>query len=161
MTEVRLEEQRKKYENKYEELNEKWLTKLNVSIQEQRAKFNKEIEKTIQLSCEQVVSDKNEEIEKLKDVYENKLDLAKFDLQLKLDDISQLKSKINALNYENDQLKEMIEDLKNELQNCITRFSHLKKNDNDFLFPVNTSSLENKKIKEKTNDNIQLTKLKK
>ena len=55
----------------------------------------------------------------------------------------------------------MIEDLKNELQNCITRFSHLKKNDNDFLFPVNTSSLENKKIKEKTNDNIQLTKLKK
>jgi len=159
--EARLEEQRKRYESKYEDLNEKWVNKLNMSLQEHKAKFNKEIEKTIQLSCEQVASEKNLEIERLKDIYENKLDLSKFELQLKLDDIAALNSKLNALNYENDQLKEMIEELKEELAVTITRFSHLKKNDNDFLFPVSLNGMEIKRMKEKTAENINLTKSKK
>lgn len=126
-------------------MNEKWIGKLNSSLQEQRAKLNKEIEKTIQLSCEQLISDKNNELEKIRDEYEAKLDLSKFEIQLKLDDIAQLNGKVSALNYENDELKAMIEELKQELQSVITRFSYLKKNDNDFLFPVNTSNIELKK----------------
>lgn len=113
------------------------------------------MEKTIQLNCEQIISEKNAELESLRDVYENKIDLVKFELQLKMDDIAHLNGKISSLNYENDQLKEMIDDLKEELQSCITRFSHLKKNDNDFLFPVNTSNMESKKH----NNNIEGIKL--
>ena len=142
----RLEEQRKSYESKMDELSKNWIDKLNKSLQELRTSLNKEAEKLRLNSCEKVRTEKNVEIELIKEGYENKLDKWKIDYQVKLDDLSQLNVKLNTLHTENEQLRIFINELRQEFQNCIEHFSHLKKKEADFLFPITDTLKEKLKI---------------
>lgn len=138
-----MEEQRKSHEAKMEELSKSWIDKLNQSLHELRAQLNKEAEKLRLNSCEKVRTEKNVEIEHLKDTFENKLEKWKIDYQKKLDDLAQLNVKLSTLHNENEQLRIFINDLRQEFQNCIEHFSHLKKKEADFLFPI-TDTLKDK-----------------
>lgn len=129
-----------------EELSKTWIDKLNQSLQELRASLNKESEKLRLNSCEKVRAEKDIEIEQVKDNYENKLDKWKVDIQKKLDDIAQLNVKLNAYQNENEQLRLFINELRQEFQNCIEHFSHLKKKEADFLFPITDTLKEKLKI---------------
>ena len=126
-----------------EELSKSWIDKLNQSLQELRTNLNKEAEKLRVNSCEKVRVEKNIEIEHVKETYENKLDKWKVDFQLKLDELAQLNVKQSTLQNENEQLRLFISELRQEFQNCIEHFSHLKKKEADFLFPL-TDTLKEK-----------------
>ena len=145
-SQARLDEQRKDYEAKMNELSKNWIDKLNQSLQELRTSLNKEAEKLRLNSCEKVRSEKNAEIENIKEAYETKIDKWKIDYQVKLDDLSQLNIKLSSLQVENEQLRVFINELRQEFQNCIEHFSHLKKKEADFLFPITDTLKEKLKI---------------
>ena len=138
-----LDEQRKVYEAKLNDLNENWANKLHTNLHDLRVSLNKEYEKVILNNCEQVRVEKNGELEKLREEYENKLDKNKVEYQIKLEEITQLNMKLNSLHEENEQLRAFINELRQEFQNCIEHFAHLKKKEADFLFP-DTENLKKK-----------------
>lgn len=127
--EAKLDEQKKFYENKIEDLNEKWLNKLHQNQSELRLRLTKETERQFLLNNQQMKFEKNKEIEDVREKYETELDSLKSDYQSKKSDLSQMRARIDLLNYENDQLKSIVQELKEELKNCIERFSMRAKNE--------------------------------
>lgn len=116
---------------------------MHTNLHDLRVNLNKDYEKVILNNCEQVRVEKNGELEKLREEYENKLDKNRVDYQIKVEEITQLNLKLNSLQEENEQLRVFINELRQEFQNCIEHFSHLKKKEADFLFPI-TDNLKKK-----------------
>jgi hypothetical protein len=139
---ILLNDQSRIHEQKIIELNEVKLNELNQKLEELKEKLTSEYEKLIVVHVEKVIEEKNAEIAGIIERFEKMLLQEAERYQLKLDDIEVLNSKIIELNEEICQLKDIIEGVRDEYQNCIAHFSHLKKKEADFLFPV----LEKRKL---------------
>lgn len=107
---------------------------MNNSLQELKVKLNKEKDKAVQMAIEQVKHEEELKTEKLIDSYENKIDSFKEELKSKYELISELNSRISSLQYENQELKNLIDDLRSEFQKFIETFTHMKQGEGEFLF---------------------------
>lgn len=121
--ELKLDAQKKMYEKQMDELNESWHGKFKQSQTELRSKLSKDAEKQSSLHSEQIKFEKNKEIEEIRETYEKELDTLRSDYRDKKNGVAQMRSKIDVLNYENEQLKEIVQELRQELKSCIEHFS--------------------------------------
>ncbi len=122
------------YEKKIEVLNDDWVVNLNNSLQELKQKLNIEKEKAVQLAVKQAKGEEQLKLEKCIQSYENKLDLLKDELNSKYDLVSELNSRIGALQYENQELRNLLDDVRSEFQKFIEQYVNLKQGEGEFLF---------------------------
>ncbi len=122
------------FEKKVDVLNDEWVVKLNNALQELKVKLNIEKERAIQLAIEQTKHEEQLKLEKCIDNYENKLDNLKDELNSKYDLVTELNSRISSLQYENQELKSLLEDVRSEFQKFIEQYSNLKQGEGEFLF---------------------------
>ena len=123
---AKLEEQKCAYENKLHDLNENWLNKLNSSLQELRTKLNRDSDKALQLNSQQLIHEKGLELEQFKYEHDKEVDTLKSDIEIKQNTINEMSTKYRVLDYENDQLKAIIRELRDELKCCIDYFATIK-----------------------------------
>ncbi len=131
-----LQEQSQLHEKKIAELNAVKLAELNQKLEELQKKVTTEYEQLIVIHVEKVINEKTLEIQKIVEGYENELAEAEDRFQLKLSEMKELNVRIAELENYIGQLKEVIDDVRDEYQNCIAHFAHLKKKEADFLFPM-------------------------
>ena len=103
-------------------------------MQELKFKLNLEKEKAVQLAIKQTKEEEQVKLDKCIDNYENKLDILKDELNSKYDLVSELNSRISTLQYENQELKGLLDDMRSEFQKFIEQYVNLKHGEADFLF---------------------------
>jgi chromosome segregation ATPase len=131
---TKLEGQKKSHQKIYDELNESWCIKLNQSIQELRHKFTKESEKAVEFNKQQIKFEMNQKTDKLTDYYEKELDKLNSQIKNKTEELLQINAKVNMLQYENDQLNTIVQELREELKGCIDYFATIKNGDTEAKF---------------------------
>ena len=139
------EEKSRLHENKIQELKEVHLNELNQKLEELRLLLSKEYEQLIVKHVEKVIAEKSVETETIKNACEVKLVEAEEKYLAKLNEINELNKHISALIFEISTLKEVANGVKNEYQDCIAHFIHLKKKEADFLFPLYESTSKSRK----------------
>lgn len=131
-----LEKQKHLYDEKIETVNANWEAKLAASKNELTKKLSEEFAQEMQLKERAIEARKNSEINELKNLFEKQLKLKEAEFQSKLDSYKVLNAQFDAMTKENNILKERIGELRAEFQTCIQRFSKLRKEESDFLFPL-------------------------
>lgn len=129
-----LNSQRSHYEDKIKRLEEKWEKKLSESQNELREALNTSFMKELEMRKVDDERRKLREREELQMWFENELKLNEIEYQNKLNSLSQVESRLKSAIEENDELKRNIETIRSEFQECIERFSRLRKQEADFLF---------------------------
>lgn len=131
-----LDEQKRYYEAKIARLNENWLGKLNQSHQDLRRKLNNQFEKEMRLNAEQINRERDAEIEAIRVEMGKEVEAKEVKHKQELEEIACVEPKLKACLAENDELKRTIVEVTAEFQKCIQHFSHLKKEEAEFLFPL-------------------------
>jgi hypothetical protein len=147
---LELEAQKKIYEKEKDSLNEVWHAKFKQSQAELRAKLDKDAEKRFSLTREQIKFEKNKEIDELRETYEKELNTLRSDYSDKNNDLLKMRSRIDGLNFENEQLKAIVQELRQELKECIEHFSIKSRSGNVPKSILKSSSSKGLKITFKT-----------
>jgi hypothetical protein len=131
-----LEDQRKIYEKKMADLNDSWTKKLAQHLRDQEAQLKLRFDNELKANNEIFNQIKLNELNDLSKMYEKKIDSLKDDISLKIDEINRLNLNIIDINSLNEDLKIILNDLRLEFKSCIQRFTHLNKEEAEFLFPI-------------------------
>ena len=136
---AKLEKQKREYEDIIEKLNQEWKEKMTKNETELREKLTEKWQKEKELREADWQWKKNLEFDELKSTFEKQLILAEIEHQKKIDSYSHLSDELNQAFEENENLKKKIHDIREEFKACIERFSRLKKEEVEFLFPIETN----------------------
>lgn len=131
-----LDDQRKIYEKKLADLNESWTKKLTQQLKDQEVQLKQKFDNELKANNEILHQAKINEINDLNKMYEKKIDSLKDEISLKIDEINRLNLNIIDINSENEDLKIILNNLTLEFKSCIQRFTHLNKEEAEFLFPI-------------------------
>ena len=131
-----LDDQRKIYEKKLADLNESWTKKLIQQLKDQEVQLKQKFDNELKANNEILHQAKINEINDLNKMYEKKIDSLKDEISLKIDEINRLNLNIIDINSENEDLKIILNNLTLEFKSCIQRFTHLNKEEAEFLFPI-------------------------
>lgn len=112
--------------------------------------MTKDAERQFTLNNEQLLAAKNEEIDEIKVIYERELDTLRSDYSSKKNDLVQMRRRIDMHNYENEQLKTIVHELRMELKNVIEHFSLRNGKGVSEIMLEPKSILKNPKILQKT-----------
>ncbi len=131
-----LDDQRKIYEKKLADLNESWTKKLTQQLKDQEVQLKQKFDNELKANNEILHQAKINEINDLNKMHEKKIDSLKDEISLKIDEINRLNLNIIDINSENEDLKIILNNLTLEFKSCIQRFTHLNKEEAEFLFPI-------------------------
>jgi chromosome segregation ATPase len=131
-----LGKQRRAYEVEIEKLNKEWKQKMDEREKELREKLTEKFEKETSLREADLEWKKNLEFDKLKATFEKQLKLTEIEYQRKIDSYSSLSAELKSALEDNENLKKKIQAIREDFQTCIERFSSLRKEEAEFLFPI-------------------------
>ncbi len=131
-----LDDQRKIYEKRLADLNDSWTKKLAKHLNDQENQLKTRFDHELKVNNEILHQEKLKEIDDLNKMYQKKINKLKGEITLKIDEINRLNLNIIDINSMNEDLKIVLNDLTLEFKSCIQRFTHLDKEEAEFLFPI-------------------------
>lgn len=144
--EDRLHQQKLSYEKKIDDVNQYWRQEMNKCVQELTDKSKRETERAVKLNTQRMEDELKRELANVSHSYEERLERVRCEGKSKLDEIDELNSRLSLMKLQNEELKKCVEEIRESFQSCIEHFTHLKKKEADFLFPLDEKLSKNLKI---------------
>ena len=132
----KLDKQKRYYEAKLSRMNENWTARLNESHQELRCKLNNQFENEMKLNAEKWRRECDAEMESLRVEFGKQVELNEARHRREMDEMIMMQLKLQTSLDENVKLRQTIAAVTAEFQKCIQRFSHMRKEEAEFLFPI-------------------------